>query len=129
MDRELTEDDFVESYDADKYYLQISKSFDSEKQCKDFENQILQNQEDAEKWERLNSAFHESVDWTQIRFFAVTDKKDSIPKIAELDFDYQEYKKIVERLKKHEGCEGQDSSMCCLDRHKEEILEGRNEKF
>lgn len=49
----LTNDDFEESYDADKYYLQISKIFDSEKQCKDFENQMLQNQEAAEKWNQL----------------------------------------------------------------------------
>ncbi len=61
---------------------------------------ILKNQEKAEEWDRLNSAFPKPIDWTRIRFFAVTEVKDDIPSIAELDFDYQEDKKIVERLKK-----------------------------
>ena len=92
---------------------------------------ILKNQEKAEEWDRLNSAFPKPIDWTRIRFFAVTEVKDDIPSIAELDFDYQEDKKIVERLKKRIEEEKShveaDNSMECriLLSALQKILEGK----
>ena len=33
--------------------------------------QILKNQEDANKWDRLNSAFRDPIDWRRIEYMSI----------------------------------------------------------
>ena len=58
----LTEDDFEEDYDADRWTTQITKIFDSEEEQIQFKQQILQDQKlrellkgDAERLSKLES--------------------------------------------------------------------------
>ena len=49
----LTEDDIEDGYDADQYYIEITKIFDSEKERDDFKKQILDDHEKARILDRL----------------------------------------------------------------------------
>ena len=71
--------------------------------------QILDNQEKAERWDYLNSAFREPVDWTKIEYFAVSEVNKDNPQVAHLDTEWQKLQQELKKLK--------DSIEFQLDKH------------
>ena len=59
----------------------------------------------AEKWDRLNSAFRDPVDWSRIKYFAVSERYEENPQMAHLDTFHkeQQIKQLQERLRKYES--------------------------
>ena len=67
--------------------------------------QILSNQEKAEKWDRLNSAFDTPIDWPNIEYFAVSEYNKENTHVAKFDIHTekleQENKELTEQMSIH----------------------------
>jgi len=75
----LTEDDFETNHEGVESWLLIHTTEDQDK----LKQQIISNQEKANQWDRFNSAFRNTIDWSHIEFMLIKEV-DKEPQTARM---------------------------------------------